>query len=60
MTCLDDSVRLAALIAAVAAAVNLLVLGLHDVVSPEVDPVTRAVSEYALGDFGWLATIGGC
>jgi Protein of unknown function (DUF998) len=50
--------RLAALIAAVAAAVNLLVLGLLDVVSPEVDPVTRAVSEYALGDFGWLATIG--
>jgi hypothetical protein len=40
--------RLAALIAAVAAAVNLLVLGLLDVVSPEVDPVTRAVSEYAL------------
>jgi Protein of unknown function (DUF998) len=50
--------RLAALIAAVAAAVNLLVLGLLHVVSPEVDPVTRAVSEYALGDFGWLATIG--
>jgi hypothetical protein len=55
---LDDSMRLAALIAAVAAAVNLLVLGLLHVVSPEVDPVTRAVSEYALGDFGWLATIG--
>ena len=55
---MDDSMRLAALIAAVAAAVNLLVLGLLHVVSPEVDPVTRAVSEYALGDFGWLATIG--
>ena len=54
---MDDSMRLAALIAAVAAAVNLLVLGLLHVVSPEVDPVTRAVSEYALGDFGWLATI---
>ena len=50
--------RIAALIAAVAAAVNLLVLGLLHLVSPEVDPVTRAVSEYALGDFGWLATIG--
>lgn len=55
---MDDSMRLAALIAAVAAAVNLLVLGLLHVVSPEVDPVTRAVSEYALGDFGWLARIG--
>jgi Protein of unknown function (DUF998) len=59
---LDDSMRLAALIAAVAAAVaaavDLLVLGLLHVVSPEVEPVTRAVSEYALGDFGWLATIG--
>jgi len=50
--------RIAALIAALAAAVNLLVLGLLHVVSPEVDPMTRAVSEYALGDFGWLATIG--
>ena len=54
---MDDSMRLAALIAAVAAAVNLLVLGLLHVVSPEVDPVTRPVSEYALGDFRWLATI---
>jgi hypothetical protein len=25
--------------------------------SPEVDPMTRPVSEYALGDFRWLATI---
>jgi hypothetical protein len=33
--------RLAAFVAAVAAAVNLLVLGLLHVVSPEVDPVTR-------------------
>jgi hypothetical protein len=55
--CLDDSMRLAALIAAVAAAANLLVLGVLHVVSSEVDPKTRAVSEYALGDFGWLATI---
>jgi Protein of unknown function (DUF998) len=49
--------RLPAVIAAVAAAVDLLVLGLLHVVSSEVDPKTRAVSEYALGDFGWLATI---
>ena len=49
--------RLAAMIAAVAAAVDLLGLGLLHIVSPEVDPVTRPVSEYALGDFGWLATI---
>jgi Protein of unknown function (DUF998) len=49
--------RLAALVAAVAAAVDLLVLGLLHVVSPEVDPMTRPVSEYALGDYGWLATI---
>ena len=49
--------RLAAGIAAGAAVVDLLVLGLLHVVSPEVDPVARAVSEYALGDFGWLATV---
>ena len=49
--------RLAAVVAAAAAVVDLLVLGLLHVVSPEVDPVTRPVSEYALGDFGWLATI---
>jgi hypothetical protein len=50
-------VRLAALVAAVAAAVDLLVLGLLHLVSPEVDPMTRPVSEYALGEFEWLATI---
>jgi hypothetical protein len=50
-------VRFAAGVAAAAAVVDLLVLGLLHVVSPEVDPVTRPVSEYALGDFGWLATI---
>ena len=44
--------RLAAGIAVGAAVVDLLVLGLLHVVSPEVDPVARAVSEYALGDFG--------
>ena len=49
--------RLAAGVAAAAAVVDLLVLGLLHVVSPEVDPVARPVSEYALGDFGWLATI---
>ena len=49
--------RLAALVAVVAGVVNLLVLGLLHIVSREVDEKTRAVSEYALGDFGWLATI---
>jgi len=49
--------RLAAVVAAAAAVVDLLVLGLLHVVSPEVDPVARPVSEYALGEFGWLATI---
>ena len=49
--------RLAAGIAAGAAVVDLLVLGLLHLVSPEVDPVARAVSEYSLGDFGWLATV---
>ena len=49
--------RLAAVVAAAVAVVDLLVLGLLHVVSPEVDPVARPVSEYALGDFGWLATI---
>jgi hypothetical protein len=48
--------RLAAVVAAVAAVVNLLILGLLHVVSPEVDPVTRPVSEYALGEFRWLAS----
>jgi hypothetical protein len=48
--------RLAAVVAAAAAVVNLLLLGLLHVVSPEVDPVTRPVSEYALEEFGWLAT----
>ena len=51
------SMRLAAVVAAAAAVVDLILLGLLHVVSPEVDPVTRPVSEYALGDFGWLATI---
>jgi Protein of unknown function (DUF998) len=49
--------RLAAGIAAGAAVVDLLVLGLLHVVSTEVDAVARAVSEYALGDFSWLATM---
>jgi Protein of unknown function (DUF998) len=49
--------RLAAVVAAAAAVVDLVVLGLLHVVSPEVDPATRPVSEYALGDFAWLATI---
>ena len=49
--------RFAAGVAAAAAVVDLLVLGLLHVVSPEVDPVARPVSEYALGDFWWLATI---
>ncbi len=49
--------RFAAGVAAAAAVVDLLVLGLLHVVSPEVDPVAHPVSEYALGDFGWLATI---
>ena len=44
--------RLAAVVAAAAAVVDLLVLGLLHVVSPDVDPVARPVSEYALGDFG--------
>jgi hypothetical protein len=48
---------LASGVAAAAAVVDLLVLGLLHVLSPEVDPVDRPVSEYALGDFGWLATI---
>ena len=48
---------LPAVVAAAAAVVDLLVLGLLHVVSPEVDPVTRPVSEYALTDFEWLATI---
>jgi Protein of unknown function (DUF998) len=49
--------RLAAVVAAAAAVVNLLVLGLLHVVSPEVDPVNRPVSEYALGEFGGLAIV---
>jgi hypothetical protein len=53
--CWDDSVHLAPVVAAAAAVANLLLLGLLHLISPEVDPLTRPVSEYALGDFGWLA-----
>lgn len=53
----DTTAPLPAVVAAAAAVVDLLVLGLLHVVSPEVDPVTRPVSEYALTDFEWLATI---
>ena len=49
--------RVAAVVAAAAAVVDLFVLGLLHVLSPEVDPVARPVSEYALGEYGWLATI---
>jgi len=41
--------RIAAVVAAAAAVVDLFVLGLLHVVSPEVDLVARPVSEYALG-----------
>ena len=57
VTCWDDSMRLAALVAAVAAALDLLVLELLHLVSPEVDPVSRPVSEYALGDFAVVGPI---
>ena len=50
--------RTPVVVAAAAAAANLVILALLHVVSPEVDPVTRPVSEYALGGFGWLATTG--
>src|SRR5215204_5537884 len=53
----DSTAHVAAVVAAAAAVVDLLVLGLLHVVSPEVDPVARPVSEYALTDFGWLATL---
>ena len=49
--------RLAAGIAAGAAVVDLLVLGLLLVLSPGVNPAARPVSEYGLGEFGWLASI---
>ena len=47
--------RLAPVVAAAAAVANLLLLGLLHVLPSEVDPLTRPVSEYALGDLGWLA-----
>ncbi|WP_214106059.1 DUF998 domain-containing protein [Acrocarpospora catenulata] len=37
------------------AAVDLLVLALFHLLRPDVDPLTRPTSEYALGDFGVLA-----
>jgi hypothetical protein len=49
--------RVAAVIAAAAAVVDSLVLGLLHVMAPEVDPVARPDSEYALGDYRWLAMI---
>jgi hypothetical protein len=54
----DRLMRLAAVVAAAAAAADLLVLVLLHVVSPDVDPMTRPVSEYALGDGRWVATTG--
>jgi Protein of unknown function (DUF998) len=51
-------VRIASVVAAAAAATDMVVLALLHVVSPEVDPLTRPVSEYALGSYGWLAAVG--
>ena len=48
------AMRFAAVVAAAAAVVDVLVLGLLHVMSPEVDPVTRPVSEYALGDLSLI------
>jgi len=53
----NDLMRFAAAVAAFAAVVDLLLLALLHVVAPEVDPVVRPVSEYALGDFGPLAAV---
>ena len=56
--CWDGLMRIPSVVAAIAAATDLVILALLHVVSPEVDPVARPVSEYALGGFGWLAAMG--
>jgi hypothetical protein len=50
------SLAAARLALATAAAVLLLLAGLH-VLSPEFDPSWRAVSEYALGSYGWVLSL---
>src|SRR5215208_230100 len=46
--------RTAARLSLVTAATSLVVLVALHIVSPEFDPSWRMVSEYALGDYGWV------
>ncbi|GEL22885.1 hypothetical protein PSU4_18390 [Pseudonocardia sulfidoxydans NBRC 16205] len=41
----------------VAAIVDLVVLAVFHIARPEVDPLTRPTSEYALGAYGWAAAV---
>jgi len=46
------------IIVMVAAALDLLILGIAHLLMPEVDLFTRPTSEYALGRFGWMSFVG--
>jgi hypothetical protein len=49
--------QVAARLAFGAAALSLVLLAALHVLSPEFDPSWRMVSEYALGEFGWVLTL---
>ena len=46
------------IIVMVAAGLDLLILGVAHLLIPEVNPLTRPTSDYALGRIGWLTLIG--
>jgi hypothetical protein len=49
--------RVAGLIALITSVVTLLFLAFLHILSPEFDPSWRMVSEYALGNYGWLLSL---
>jgi hypothetical protein len=49
--------RTAARVSFAAAATSLVLLAVLHVISPELDPSWRMVSEYALGDYGWVLAL---
>ncbi len=46
--------RTAALLSFAAAAMFLVLLAALHFIKPELDPSWRVISEYALGDYGWI------
>lgn len=54
---LATSARVAARLSLAAAAMTLLLLAALHILSPELDPSWRMVSEYALGNYGWVLAL---